>query len=114
MTNVFVFKYALSYRLSAAMETASRNRTGRRPGSSASATSMSEAVRDLMDAPMVGVPTFKTLFRVSTQSGYRAAQEGRFGALKIGGQYRFPSAPLREALGLSKVLTSTDQTVQAA
>lgn len=82
------------------MEIASRKNFGRKPSAPILPETMSKAVEDLMRMPMVDVPTFKTLFRVSAQIGYRAAQEGRFGAVKIGNQYRFPSAPLREALGL--------------
>lgn len=66
------------------------------------------ALAEVMTAPTVDVLVMATVLGIGRNVGYRQAQAGRFNAFKVGGQYRIPTAPLREALGL-KAPASTDK-----
>ena len=60
-----------------------------------------QALAEVMSAPWVDVQIMSTALGIGRNTGYREAQEGRFGAFKVGGQYRVPTAALREALRLT-------------
>ncbi len=94
------------------------NRTGRGPSVPTSSEARDRAMRELMTAPVIEAATVSALFDIGLQAALREAREGRWGAFKIGRGYRFPSPPVREALGLPSVPvmgpTSTDHTSQAA
>ena len=68
-----------------------------------------EAVRralfEVMSSPWVDVIVMSTALGVGRNVGYGEAKKGRFGAFKVGGQYRVPTAPLREALHLPTAST---------
>jgi hypothetical protein len=76
------------------------NRTGRRPGVTVSTEALQKALADLASLPTIEVRTASVLFRVGVHAAYAAAREGRFGAMRFGNQFRFPSARIREALGM--------------
>ena len=61
------------------------------------------ALFEVMSAPWVDVIVMSTALGVGRNVGYGEAKKGRFGAFKVGGQYRVPTAALREALRLPAV-----------
>ena len=81
-------------------EASQSNRTGRKPSVGVSPDAMRNALNELASLPTIEVKTFGTLFRVGLNTAYAAAREARFGAVQLGGQYRFPSAVVRDALGI--------------
>ena len=60
-----------------------------------------QAIAKVMTAPWVDVVEMSTALGVGRNVGYDEAKKGRFGAFKVGGQYRVPTAALREALRLT-------------
>ena len=58
------------------------------------------ALAEVMSAPWVDVSVMSAALGIGRNTGYREAQEGRFGAFKVAGQYRIPTAGIREALRL--------------
>ena len=62
--------------------------------------SIKRAFTEVMSAPWVDVIVMSTALGIGRDAGYKEAKNGKFGAFKIAGQYRIPTAPLREALHL--------------
>ena len=71
--------------------------------------SVQKALDEIRSAGTVDVFVMSTALGIGKNVGYRQAQEGRFGAFKVGAQFRVPTAPLREALRLSPAAPSSDQ-----
>jgi len=78
-----------------------RTSAGRRPSSPVSPEMMVRAVGDVMSKPWIEVATLATLLKVGLPTAYREAREGRFGAFRVGAQFRIPSAGVRSVLGLT-------------
>ncbi len=76
------------------------SRVGRKPSVPVSPDAMKTALGDLSSHPTIEVRTFAVLWGVSSQTAYAAARSGQFGAVRLGGQFRFPSAIVSDALGL--------------
>ena len=62
--------------------------------------SVKRALDEIASVPWVTADTMSTALKIGKNTGYSLVKEGRFGAFKVGAQYRVPTAPLREALHL--------------
>lgn len=61
---------------------------------------MSEDIMKVLTQPTVEVAVAARVLGISKNAAYRAREAGEIPALKLGGQYRVPTAKLREMLGL--------------
>ena len=71
--------------------------------------SVKRALAEIATAPWVTADTMSTALKIGKNTGYALAREGRFGAFKVGAQFRVPCAPLREALHLPPAPTPSEQ-----
>ncbi|AWB26208.1 DNA-binding protein (plasmid) [Methylobacterium currus] len=62
---------------------------------------MSDDLDKLLSQAMVGPALAFRVLNISPSAGYRALASGEIPNVKVGGQYRVPTAKLREMLGLS-------------
>lgn len=63
---------------------------------------MPEDIMRMLSAPTIDVVMAGRLMGVSRNSAYKAARDGSLPVIKIAGQYRVPTARLREMLGLTQ------------
>ena len=61
---------------------------------------MSEDVRRLLAEPTIDVVLAGRILGISKNAAYRAREAGDIPSIKLGGQYRVPTAKLREMLGI--------------
>ncbi|KAB1072176.1 helix-turn-helix domain-containing protein [Methylobacterium planeticum] len=62
---------------------------------------MSNDVMQVLTQPTVDVVLAGRILGIGKNAAYKAREAGDIPSIKIGGQYRVPSAKLREMLGLS-------------
>ena len=62
---------------------------------------MQDDMQKVMTEPTVDVALAARVLGISLNAAYRAREAGDIPALKVGGQYRVPTAKLRDMLGLS-------------
>lgn len=62
---------------------------------------MSDDLRAVLTQATVDVALAGRLLGIGKNAAYRAREAGDIPSIKIGGQYRVPTAKLREMLGLS-------------
>ncbi len=63
---------------------------------------MNEDVSKIRTQPVADIPLAARLFGVSEGSIRRAIKDGSLPAFKVAGQWRLPTAPLREKLGITQ------------
>lgn len=61
---------------------------------------MVQDIRSVLSAPTVDVPTVGQALGVGRAAVYAAIRSGDIPSIRVGRQYRVPSAKLREMLGL--------------
>lgn len=61
---------------------------------------MSKDIMRLLDEPTIDVALAGKVLGIGKNAAYRAREAGDIPSIKVGGQYRVPTAKLREMLGL--------------
>lgn len=60
------------------------------------------AISEIMTKFTVDVPTAGCALRIGRNASYKAREAGDIPSIKVGGQWRVPTAPLRRMLGLEE------------
>ncbi|CAO4183350.1 helix-turn-helix domain-containing protein [Methylorubrum aminovorans] len=74
---------------------------------------MSDDIMAVLTNPTVDVVLAGRVLGIGKNAAYSAARDGSLPSIKIGGQYRVPTAKLREMLGLPAYSPSTAAPIAA-
>ncbi len=61
---------------------------------------MDQDMREVLTRAAVDVPLAGRMLGISKNTAYRAVRDGSLPAVKVAGQFRVPTAKLREMLGI--------------
>ncbi|MCJ2036391.1 helix-turn-helix domain-containing protein [Methylobacterium sp. J-068] len=67
---------------------------------------MRDDIQKVLTQPTVGVVLAGRVLGIGKTTAYKAREAGDIPSIKIGGQYRVPTAKLREMLGLTQAGTT--------